>query len=50
MCGIAGLWDFGKKASDADLLSMTATLSRRGPDDVGWFTNQEDGIGLGHRR
>jgi asparagine synthase (glutamine-hydrolysing) len=50
MCGIAGLWDFGKNASDADLLSMTSTLSRRGPDDVGLFTNQEDGIGLGHRR
>jgi asparagine synthase (glutamine-hydrolysing) len=50
MCGIAGLWDFGKNAADADLLSMTATLSRRGPDDVGLFTNQEDGIGLGHRR
>src|SRR5438128_8176332 len=50
MCGIAGLWDFGKKASDADLLPMTATLSRRGPDDVGWFTSAEDGIGLGHRR
>src|SRR5438093_4907232 len=50
MCGIAGLWDFGKKASDADLLSMTATLSRRGPDDVGFFTSEQDGVGLGHRR
>src|SRR5260370_23542733 len=50
MCGIAGLWNFGKNASDVDLLSMPGTLSRRGPDDGGMFTSQQEGIGLGHRR
>ncbi len=50
MCGIAGLWNFGKNPSDADLLSMTATLRRRGPDDEGLFTSRPDGLGLGHRR
>lgn len=50
MCGIAGIWDFGRKLVEADLWSMTDTLSSRGPDDKGYFMGYEDGIGLGHRR
>lgn len=50
MCGIAGIWDFGRNLLDADLRSMTDTLSSRGPDDKGYYTSYEDGVGLGHRR
>jgi asparagine synthase (glutamine-hydrolysing) len=46
MCGIAGFVD---PAGDMALLrSMTLRVSRRGPDDEGYFL--DDGVGLGHRR
>jgi len=46
MCGIAGFVDPG--ADMAMLRAMTDRVSRRGPDDQGYFL--EDGVGLGHRR
>jgi asparagine synthase (glutamine-hydrolysing) len=50
MCGIAGLWEFRNQPIESDLLSMTGTLFRRGPDDWGFFFSPDDSIGLGHRR
>ncbi|MGP0108707.1 MAG: asparagine synthase (glutamine-hydrolyzing) [Acidimicrobiales bacterium] len=54
MCGIAGLLD-PKAATDADVLgrdvaAMTATLTHRGPDGDGFWSDADHGIALGHRR
>lgn len=47
MCGIAGfLGDFG---SDV-LFEMVASLTHRGPDDLGYEWQPEQGLGLGHTR
>lgn len=49
MCGIAGYW--GARAPDKKLLDeMTATLSHRGPDDRGAWSDVEVGIGIAHTR
>jgi len=45
MCGITGY--FGRGNKDI-LIKMTDSLKHRGPDDQGFFI--EDNIGLGHRR
>ena len=52
MCGIAGFCDFNYK-SDKDILkSMTDVLHHRGPDDSGYYfeENAYATVGLGHRR
>ncbi len=50
MCGISGFFHFDtKRTADAGILKkMTDVLSHRGPDDEGFFVNQN--IALGHRR
>lgn len=49
MCGIAGL--LGPSAGDGELLRhMAETVSHRGPDDSGVWSDPEAGIGLSHRR
>jgi asparagine synthase (glutamine-hydrolysing) len=49
MCGIAGV--LGDGAGDAGLLArMAAPISHRGPDDEGFWSDQEAGVGLAHRR
>jgi len=48
MCGIAGF--VSKRFKERDLKRMTDCISHRGPDADGIFFNEEDGIGLGHRR
>jgi asparagine synthase (glutamine-hydrolysing) len=49
MCGIAGV--LGDGARDAGLLArMAAPISHRGPDDEGFWTDVEAGVGLAHRR
>jgi asparagine synthase (glutamine-hydrolysing) len=53
MCGIAGL--FVTKGGAAEMLDhivtdMVQTLSHRGPDDDGIWTNNDSGVALGHRR
>ena len=49
MCGIAGLYDFTDKHIDkSEIVSMTKTLSHRGPNGQGFFLDGT--IGLGHRR
>ena len=52
MCGIAGWVDFDRDLGDPnarrELAAMTATMSRRGPDDEGiWIDGP---AALGHRR
>lgn len=53
MCGICGYWQpSGARVADpADVLKkMTARLVHRGPDDEGYFRDDDRGIGLGFRR
>lgn len=52
MCGIAGFCDFSKKSSNNILKEMTDVLHHRGPDDSGYFGDENSfaQIGLGHRR
>ena len=49
MCGIAGLLS-KKPVSDALLQRMATSLVHRGPDDQGYWSEAEAGIGLAHRR
>lgn len=50
MCGIAGIFDFGKQRSpsQAVLVEMANQLVHRGPDDVGYHIKNE--VGLAFRR
>jgi asparagine synthase (glutamine-hydrolysing) len=49
MCGIAGVLG-GPRIELPTLKRMTRALSHRGPDDEGFWIDEEAGIGLGHRR
>src|SRR6185369_4813853 len=50
MCGICGIVNFSRNDSvDGTLIErMTSAQAHRGPDDHGYFF--EDNVGLGHRR
>ena len=51
MCGITGL--FGRNHDgglDKQVKQMTVSLSHRGPDDSGFWVNENRTIALGHRR
>ena len=49
MCGIAGIFHFGKRAVNRHVLdAMTVALAHRGPDSTGIYI--DGGTGLGHRR
>jgi len=50
MCGISGIINFNRSEPvDPDLIErMTTALTHRGPDDDGYFV--EDNAGFGHRR
>lgn len=54
MCGITGIYTFGRRHEDAELrrlvASMNSTLRHRGPDGAGVWVDAEAGIGLGHTR
>lgn len=54
MCGIVGFLEVGTPFDAADararLGDMAGRLSHRGPDDQGIWSDEEAGIGLGHRR
>ncbi|MBL7777702.1 MAG: asparagine synthase (glutamine-hydrolyzing) [Chitinophagales bacterium] len=50
MCGIAGIIDFEKGVTDAEVRSMTDAIRHRGPDDEGLYINSSKTVGLGHRR
>ena len=48
MCSISGICNFEKKPSTQIVELMTQCLSHRGPDDSGFFQNEN--ISLGHNR
>jgi asparagine synthase (glutamine-hydrolysing) len=49
MCGITGIYNFsGQSINKNKLIEITDIISHRGPDDSGYFEDEE--IGLGHRR
>ena len=48
MCGITGIFNFGRPISQAELLRFTLALGHRGPDAYGIFIDGD--AGLGHTR
>lgn len=50
MCGIVGIVENKKQIDESILRKMRDTLSHRGPDDSGIWTNSNKTIGLAHRR
>jgi asparagine synthase (glutamine-hydrolysing) len=48
MCGITGYISAGW--SQTHLERMTCKLAHRGPDAHGYYTDRDEGLGLGHRR
>ncbi|MFC5474714.1 asparagine synthase (glutamine-hydrolyzing) [Paraherbaspirillum soli] len=54
MCGFAGFFggiaSQGQAGDEAVLKRMADTLLTRGPDDAGYWSDQNHRIGLGHRR
>ena len=49
MCGFAG-YVSQSNVSDSTIHAMTDCLIERGPDDSGFWSDQQQGIFLGHRR
>jgi asparagine synthase (glutamine-hydrolysing) len=49
MCGLAGFWS-PTRAASADPHAMAAALSHRGPDDMGSWSDAENGVFLAHSR
>jgi len=52
MCGIAGFVDLNGQLTEPvnKLQRMIGTLVHRGPDDQGFWFDQQVGVGLGHQR
>ena len=52
MCGITGIINYKDRNSVERkiLIKMTGLLQHRGPDGEGFYFDDENGIGLGHRR
>jgi asparagine synthase (glutamine-hydrolysing) len=51
MCGIVGIFNKNKNPVNLDELNrFNNSLSHRGPDSYGIFTNKQKNLGLGHRR
>ncbi len=50
MCGIAGYFSFQKSYEKNELEKITNTMPHRGPDAAGFFWNENQTCGLGHRR
>jgi len=48
MCGIAGYYSPKQTFTDQDIKRMTDTISHRGPDAEGFYSDHN--VGLGHRR
>ena len=50
MCGFVGIVDFKNDVSSKKniLLNMNSTLSKRGPDEDGYYINKN--VALGHKR
>lgn len=50
MCGIAGILSFNKPVETDSLQRMIVTLQHRGPDGEGIWINENQTVGLAHRR
>lgn len=51
MCGVAGIWELsGQKLNLKKLSKFTDSLVHRGPDDFGYFIDNNTNFGIGHRR
>jgi asparagine synthase (glutamine-hydrolysing) len=53
MCRIAGFWDprnSNPPLWEANILAMRDSMTYGGPDDAGFYLEQESGLALGHRR
>jgi len=51
MCGIAGIISHnGQKVSESQLKALTDPISHRGPDGEGFWINDQEMLGMGHRR
>jgi asparagine synthase (glutamine-hydrolysing) len=51
MCGIAGIISKNKEVVHANVVKkMTDTIAHRGPDGEGVWINEDQTVGLGHRR
>jgi asparagine synthase (glutamine-hydrolysing) len=53
MCGIAGIVNFGGRATRVDesvLIRMRDAMTHRGPDGAGTWLSADQAVGLGHRR
>ncbi len=53
MCGICGVFDYGKSHSTFDeslLIRMSDTMKHRGPDDAGTYVSPDAKLGFGFRR
>jgi len=52
MCGLAGIYNYRDKCPiDAGILKQMGDLiAHRGPDEVGYYTNDSGNVGLVHRR
>ena len=50
MCGICGIIHFDRErpVPEAQIRVLNDTLTHRGPDDVGYYL--QDNVALGHRR
>lgn len=48
MCGIAGF--VSSRFTITDIEKMSRAITHRGPDAAGFFTDQENGVALAHRR
>ncbi len=50
MCGVVGFITSKNLVTSALITEMASTLAHRGPDDSGYWLDQDVGIALGHRR
>ncbi|MCF8009193.1 MAG: asparagine synthase (glutamine-hydrolyzing) [Halanaerobiales bacterium] len=50
MCGLTGIISFDKQINENALVSMTRTITHRGPDAEGFWVSNNYKIGFGHRR
>jgi asparagine synthase (glutamine-hydrolysing) len=50
MCGIAGIWNYSQNIEADSLEKFILSLRHRGPDGQGVFIDNNDKLGLAHRR
>ena len=50
MCGVAGSWSSFDYDNEAIATNMADQIVSRGPDDVGVWTDINDGLAMAHRR